>query len=491
MKSVAALLTASFLASSVLAHGHHAGADRQALHRRGAAKHAGFKRQKPLLAVVDSNATDSTTTTSAAAPSASASASSAVVVPTVFNGTALWFYESGGLGACLQTNTDDDLVVGLPDTLWRNTGVVSPLCGEKVVLTNTDNGKTVTATVADASGKEYVTLTRAAFLQLSPLSVGMIPVEYTFPELDRSGSSAASSAAAASSSAVSTGASAGVFNPSAADVKIVTAAATSAPIAAATTAAPVATTTEAPTTTFDSASAARAAASSKAAAEAAASEEAADEAASSKAAAAAAASKEAAQEAAAEASSSSAAAAASSRQAYLLAAQHSADAAEAAASSSAAAAAAASSQAAAEAAASSSAAAAAASSKAAAAAASSQAAAAAAASQAAQATSSGHVYTGGIATFFYQNGVAGNCGNVNSDSTPLVALPTKTYAGGKYCGQYVSITRLDTGDSIKALVADSCPTCENDNCLDLSWGAFTALGGTQSMGVFDIKWSFI
>ena len=35
----------------------------------------------------------------------------------------------------------------------------------------------------------------------------------------------------------------------------------------------------------------------------------------------------------------------------------------------------------------------------------------------------------------------------------------RTYANGKYCGQYVHITRLDTGDSIKALVADSCPSC--------------------------------
>ncbi|KWU41979.1 barwin-like endoglucanase, partial [Rhodotorula sp. JG-1b] len=96
----------------------------------------------------------------------------------------------------------------------------------------------------------------------------------------------------------------------------------------------------------------------------------------------------------------------------------------------------------------------------------------------------------GIATFFYQGGNAGNCGWYESDSTLLVALPTATYANGKYCGQYVHITRLDTGDSIKALVADSCPSCVNDNCLDLSWGAFSALGGTEDMGIFDISWYF-
>ncbi|BGP56804.1 hypothetical protein JCM8202_004424 [Rhodotorula sphaerocarpa] len=102
-----------------------------------------------------------------------------------------------------------------------------------------------------------------------------------------------------------------------------------------------------------------------------------------------------------------------------------------------------------------------------------------------------HIYTGGIATFFWQNGNAGNCGWYESDSTYLVALPTATYDGGKYCGQYVMITRTDTGDSIKALVADSCPTCENDSCLDLSWGAFSALGGTEDMGIFDISWYFL
>jgi hypothetical protein len=31
----------------------------------------------------------------------------------------------------------------------------------------------------------------------------------------------------------------------------------------------------------------------------------------------------------------------------------------------------------------------------------------------------------------------------------------------------------------------------NDNCLDLSWGAFSALGGTEDMGIFDISWYFL
>ena len=45
-----------------------------------------------------------------------------------------------------------------------------------------------------------------------------------------------------------------------------------------------------------------------------------------------------------------------------------------------------------------------------------------------------------------------NCGNVNPDSLPLVALPTATYENGAHCGKYVTITRTDTGKSINALV---------------------------------------
>ncbi|GAA5853428.1 hypothetical protein JCM8547_002453 [Rhodosporidiobolus lusitaniae] len=492
MKSILALsATVALCASSALAHGDHH--DRQALHRRAAAKQAGWiRRNKRQADAVLLAVPGSTNATSSVAPAASASASSTAVQPT-YNGTALWFYETGATGACLEVNTDDDLIVGLSDVFWPNTGVISEYCGKKVLLTNTDNGKTVTATVADASGKEYTTLTRAAFLQLSPLSVGMIPVTFQFLDADAAvptalavngttpvsvaGSSAPSSASPADESV-----SGAVFTGSGA-VKVL-AGATPSSTAAETTQAPAVKTTAAPTSTFDSISAASASKASVAAAQA---------------------SKELAQEAAeeqAEASSKAAAQAASSREAVLLAASQSAEA-IAAASSSRAAAAAASSQAAAEAAASSSAAAAAAaSSKAAAAAASSQAAAEAAASSSAAAaaaasakasansgsSSSGKTYTGGIATYFYQNGVAGNCGKVNSDSTPLVALPTVTYAGGSHCGQTVTIKRLDTGNTITALVADSCPTCENNNCLDLSWGAFSSLGGTESMGVFDIEW---
>ncbi|PRQ71608.1 RlpA-like double-psi beta-barrel-containing protein domain-containing protein [Rhodotorula toruloides] len=93
------------------------------------------------------------------------------------------------------------------------------------------------------------------------------------------------------------------------------------------------------------------------------------------------------------------------------------------------------------------------------------------------------LYTGGIATYYYQNGNAGNCGTVNPDSAMIVALPTSTYADGAHCGQTVQITRTDTGRTLLATVADSCPSCENAACLDMSVALFEAFGGTEEMGI--------
>ncbi|GAA5910975.1 hypothetical protein JCM5296_005679 [Sporobolomyces johnsonii] len=452
MKSFVALSAAALLASSVVASSHHAG-QHDALHRRMARKQAGLIRRSkrspaaPATAVL--LATPNTTSTHSASASQPPKAADGNYV---INGTALWFYEDGSQGACGEVNTDDDLVMGLSDVFWNNTGVHSQYCGQSVIITNTNNGKNVTVKVADASGKEYTTLTRAAFLALEPLSTGMIPIQYHFLNSTSSANSTSSSSHVASSTSSGKTFESSAFKGALAAVGSSTAAPT--------------TTSAAPTTSaYDSSSAAAA---SQAAASAYAASVASEQAASSSAAAAAASSQAAAQAAA---RSSAAAAAASSKAA-----------AQAAASS-----------AAVELAASVAAAAASSKAAAVAAAASSQAAAAAAAASASASSSSGssgHTYSGGSATFFYQNGVAGNCGQVNSDQAMIVALPTVTYAGGSHCGQTVTITRVSDGKTINAKVADSCPTCDNNSCLDLSVGAFQALGGTVAEGMFPITWSF-
>ncbi|PWN98286.1 hypothetical protein FA09DRAFT_297103, partial [Tilletiopsis washingtonensis] len=86
-----------------------------------------------------------------------------------------------------------------------------------------------------------------------------------------------------------------------------------------------------------------------------------------------------------------------------------------------------------------------------------------------------------------QNGNPGHCSHYNSDSTPLVALPSAIYANGAHCGKKVIIHR--GSKSVEAVVADSCPTCVSSHSLDLSVAAFKALG-TEQEGMFDITWSW-
>ncbi|KAF5377037.1 hypothetical protein D9757_007725 [Collybiopsis confluens] len=77
------------------------------------------------------------------------------------------------------------------------------------------------------------------------------------------------------------------------------------------------------------------------------------------------------------------------------------------------------------------------------------------------ATGSSEVFTGGFATFFYQNGVAGACGTVHSDNDLIVAIDQQRYgnsgARSQFCGKTVSIN--GKGKTVNAVVADDCPTC--------------------------------
>ncbi|GAA6007719.1 hypothetical protein JCM10207_004852 [Rhodosporidiobolus poonsookiae] len=381
-----------------------------------------------------------------------------------YSTTAIWYAEAGWITSCGETLTEDDSVVGLPLSLYPNVYEKSDLCGKQITAVNTATGASVTATVIDASNRDdYTIFSSSAFTALGgDLDVGELAITFSFADGTIATTSAAASSSASSSAGDSSSSAAATTKsaPAAGGAASAKVASTSEAIklVQTTTAAPTTTeapaTTEAPktTTTSEWDSDSYYSSSSKAAA------------------------------AAAKAASSS------SAEAYNLWAASSSSA-EAKASADAAWAASSSSSAAAKASAD---AAWASSSSASAAKASASAAASSSSDDSDSSSSSGSskVYSGGIATYFFQNGVAGNCGTVNSDSTLLVALPTNTYAGGKYCGQYVTIKRMSTGKTIKALVADSCPTCENDSCLDLSEGAYQALGGTVSEGVFDIQWWF-
>ncbi|KAG6814385.1 hypothetical protein H0H92_010971 [Tricholoma furcatifolium] len=92
---------------------------------------------------------------------------------------------------------------------------------------------------------------------------------------------------------------------------------------------------------------------------------------------------------------------------------------------------------------------------------------------------SSSVNSGGVATFFYQNGVAGACGTVHSDSALIAAIDKDRYgnlnAVSPLCGDQVKITNTNNGKTVTVTIADACPTCENSNSIDLSVGAFTQI----------------
>jgi rare lipoprotein A (peptidoglycan hydrolase) len=104
--------------------------------------------------------------------------------------------------------------------------------------------------------------------------------------------------------------------------------------------------------------------------------------------------------------------------------------------------------------------------------------------------------TGGIATFFYQNGNAGACGQVHSDSALICAMDQARYGNSgnasPLCGKQVEIINENNGRSLTVIVADDCPTCDNENSIDLSVAAFSSLSdGNMGEGTFPIKWKFL
>ncbi|KAK7446395.1 hypothetical protein VKT23_004247 [Stygiomarasmius scandens] len=102
--------------------------------------------------------------------------------------------------------------------------------------------------------------------------------------------------------------------------------------------------------------------------------------------------------------------------------------------------------------------------------------------------------TGGFGTFFYQNGVAGACGTVHSDSDYIVAMDTAQYGDTSkqsgLCGKQVQIFNTKNNKSVTCTIADACPTCNNGNSIDLSVGAFQQIADL-SEGLINISWKIL
>lgn len=110
-----------------------------------------------------------------------------------------------------------------------------------------------------------------------------------------------------------------------------------------------------------------------------------------------------------------------------------------------------------------------------------------------QSNNNGQSFNGGYATYFYQGGNAGACGQVHSDWDMIVAIDHEQWGdqsfggGSNTCGRWLTVTNTKNGKSVVAKVADVCPTCANGNSLDLSQGAFNAIA-TESEGQVPISW---
>ncbi|KAI0749223.1 RlpA-like double-psi beta-barrel-protein domain-containing protein-containing protein [Daedaleopsis nitida] len=106
----------------------------------------------------------------------------------------------------------------------------------------------------------------------------------------------------------------------------------------------------------------------------------------------------------------------------------------------------------------------------------------------------GQAFTGGHATYFYQNDFAGACGVVNPDSASIAALSIERYGSlstaSPNCGRTIKVTNTANGHTVEAVVADGCPTCSTANDLDLSVGAFQQLSALEN-GDIPITWEYL
>jgi hypothetical protein len=50
----------------------------------------------------------------------------------------------------------------------------------------------------------------------------------------------------------------------------------------------------------------------------------------------------------------------------------------------------------------------------------------------------------------------------------IAALPTRTFDNLANCGRSIRVWRTSTGKAVTVRVVDSCPSCGNDNDVDLS-----------------------
>jgi hypothetical protein len=106
----------------------------------------------------------------------------------------------------------------------------------------------------------------------------------------------------------------------------------------------------------------------------------------------------------------------------------------------------------------------------------------------------------GRGTIYQQYGVAGSCGQVNTDDAIIAAMSNhwmKNESPSPYCGRQIQVTNVGSndqvggaGNTLTVTVADTCPSCDTDD-VDFSVGAWVLLTNNASWGTFEAQWSFI
>ena len=91
----------------------------------------------------------------------------------------------------------------------------------------------------------------------------------------------------------------------------------------------------------------------------------------------------------------------------------------------------------------------------------------------------------GEASFYYQGGATGACGQVHGDDDYIVALSPDHFSGNNPCGNKVTVTATSgagKGRSVDVTVVDKCMGCTTKH-IDLAVGPFKYLAAGDGLGV--------
>jgi rare lipoprotein A (peptidoglycan hydrolase) len=103
-------------------------------------------------------------------------------------------------------------------------------------------------------------------------------------------------------------------------------------------------------------------------------------------------------------------------------------------------------------------------------------------------------FSSGDATFYYQGGAAGACGNYRKDSDFIAAIDYRRYGAldkkSLLCGLQAKVTNHKNGKSVTVTIEDACPTCKNQDSIDLSKAAFLQIA-TEAEGEVPVTVEFV